>query len=369
MMGLNFFTLRSLASYGFQARFTATAPLVSVLIPARNEANNIARCVRSLVAQDYPNFEILVLDDNSEDATAAIIEMLARPTDDPRGRLCLLRGSPLPDGWLGKNYACYQLSQAARGGFLLFTDADTVHNPNAISSAMAALYQEDAQFLSVFPLQETGTLAERLILPLMLLFVYGLLPVWLVKRNPRPSLSAASGQFILLDRQVYDYIGGHQAVGGVVLEDVVMARRVKQAGFRTLLPDGRDAVTCRMYRSTGEVWRGFSKNLFAFFNYQLRWLALFLAVNLLGAVGPYFWLLVGWLSHQPPDAAWLWLPLVQIGLGLLVRLLLSLRFGFRPEDSILHPLSLLYMTAIAFNAVRWSRQTVEWKGRSYRLNS
>jgi chlorobactene glucosyltransferase len=368
MAVLNFFTLRSLATYGFDQRFTAEAPLVSIMVPARNEAANIARCVRSLLAQDYPNFEVLVLDDNSTDATSAIVEMLTLPADDPRQRLQVLRGKELPEGWLGKNFACHQLYEAARGAFLLFTDADTVHNPNAVSSAVAALYLEDAQFLSVFPLQQTVSLAERLALPLMLAYVYGLLPTWLVKRSPNPAFSAASGQFVLFDRRAYEAIGGHAAVRNVVLEDVTLGRRIKQAGFKQLLPDGRDGVTCRMYRNTEEVWRGFSKNLFAFFNYQKGWLALFLAINLLAFVGPYFWLLLGWLTGQPANGAWLWLPLAQIGLAWLLRIMLCLRYSFRLPDILLHPVSIIYMTAIAINSVRWSRLGTEWKGRTYRIN-
>ncbi len=365
---LNFLTLRSLAEYGFGQRFTPEALLVSILVPARNEAGNIARCVRSLLNQDYPNFELLVLDDNSEDATASIVEMLALPAEDVQGRLRLLHGAELPPGWLGKNWACHQLSEAAQGQFLLFTDADTSHNPNALSSAIAALYQEDGHFLSVFPLQQVVTLAERLTVPLMQVFICGLLPTWLISRNPNPAFSAANGQFMLFRREAYERVGGHAAVRGVVLEDVVLGRRVKAAGLKQIFPDGRDSVTCRMYRSSVEVWKGWSKNLYAFFNFDLGWLMLFLLVNLLAFVGPYFWLLGGWLSGQAAVAEWLWLPLAQIALGLVLRLLLSLRYSFPPVDCFLQPFSVLYMTLIALNSVRWSHRATEWKGRKYHLH-
>ena len=366
---LNFVTQRTLATFGFQQRFTADAPLVSILVPARNEASNIARCVRSLLNQDYPNYEIIVLDDGSEDATASIVAMLMLPQDDPHKKLRMLHGQELPEGWLGKNWACHQLSEAASGEFLLFTDADTSHNVNSLSSAMAALYTEDAQFLSIFPLQQAVSMPERLVVPLVQLFVSGLLPTWQVSRSPNPAFSAANGQFMLFNTAAYTHIGGHGAVRGVVLEDVLLGRRIKQAGFKQLLPDGRDSVTCRMYRSGGEVWRGFSKNLFAFFNFRLGWLILFMVVNGLAFVGPYFWLLVGWLTGQPPNAAWLWLPLTQIVLGILLRSLLAVRYSFNIFDSFLHPLSVIYMVAIAVNSVRWSHRATEWKGRKYRLNS
>jgi chlorobactene glucosyltransferase len=366
---INFATMRSLPTYGFQQRFTPEAPLVSILVPARNEASNIARCIRSLLNQDYPNFELLVLDDNSDDATASIVEMLSSPTEDPQKRLRLIKGVDLPEGWLGKNFACHQLSQAARGDFLLFTDADTSHSVNAVSSAVAAMYIEDAQLTTFFPLQQTLMLGERLAVPLLQMYTYGLLPTFLVPRNPNPAFSAANGQFMLFNRGAYEHIGGHQAVRGVVLEDVVLGRRIKQAGFKLLLPDGRDSMTCRMYRSNSEVWRGFSKNFFAFFNFELGWLTLFLLLNFLVFIGPLFFLFFGFLTKQPASAEWLWLPLAQIALGAILRLLHSSRYNFILVDLLLQPVSIIYMTAIALNSVRWKSEATEWKGRKYRLHS
>ncbi len=366
---VNFATTRSLSAYGFQQKFTPEAPLVSILVPARNEAGSIARCIRSLLNQDYPNFELIVLDDNSEDATASIVDMLTSPTEDPQGRLRVIKGGELPEGWLGKNYACFQLAEAARGQFLLFTDADTSHSVNALTSALAAMYIEDAQLLTFFPLQQTVMLGERLAVPLLQLYTYGLLPIFLVARNPSPAFSAANGQFMLFNRVAYDQIGGHQAVRGVVLEDVVLGRRIKQAGFRLLLPDGRDSMTCRMYRNNYEVWRGFSKNMFAFFNFELGWLALFLLVNLLVFIGPFFWLLAALITRQPVSPEWVWLPAAQIVLGGLLRLLNSTRYNFSLLDIFLQPVAIIFMTSIAINSVRWKNETTEWKGRKYRLHS
>jgi chlorobactene glucosyltransferase len=343
--------------------------LVSILVPARNEAGNIARCIRSLLNQDYPNFELIVLDDNSEDATASIIEMLTSPTEDPQGRLRVIKGGELPEGWLGKNFACFQLAEAARGQYLLFTDADTSHSVNALTSALAAMYIEDVQLLSFFPLQQTIMFGERLAVPLLQMYTFGLLPVFLVPRNPNPAFSAANGQFMLFKRTAYDQIGGHQAVRGVVLEDVVLARRVKQAGFRLLLPDGRDSMTCRMYRNNYEVWRGFSKNLFAFFNFELGWLALFLLLNLLVFIGPFFWLLLALVTRQPVSPEWVWLPVAQLVMGAFMRLLHSTRYNFGLLDIFIQPIAIVYMTAIAINSVRWKNETTEWKGRKYRLHS
>ncbi|NWJ48003.1 MAG: glycosyltransferase [Chloroflexi bacterium] len=361
---VNFFTLRALGSYGYNRRFSAAdAALISVLVPARNEAGNIARCIRSLLNQDYPNLEIIVLDDGSDDATVAILESIAR--EDFSHRLRLVSGQELPEGWLGKNWACYQLYHYAEGDYLLFTDADTVHGVRSVSSAISALEKNEADFLSIFPRQETDSLAERLAIPLMMMYLIGLLPTWMVSRSPRPSISAANGQYMFFTRNVYEQIGGHAAVKNIVLEDVIMARRIKQAGYKVILPDGTDSVSCRMYRNIFEVWQGFSKNLFAFFNYKVRWLGLFLLLNILAYIGPYFWLLAGWVTGQPASVEWLWLPIAQILMTWIIRFGVSLRFGFRVLDIILHPLSIIYMVIIGINSVRWRKRGVQWKGRVY----
>lgn len=365
----NLVTFRPLGYYGFKWKAElppeAELPYVSILVPARNEAANIARCVRSLLAQNYPNFEVIVLDDNSQDGTGAVVEMLSNPSDDPSHKLRLVEGQPLPDGWLGKNFACYQLSRYAQGDLLLFTDADTVHSVGALSKAVTALAYEKADFLSVFPRQQTVTFAERLAVPLVMLFVVGLLPVWYVSRSRNPAFSAANGQFMLFRREAYEKIGGHAAVRGVVLEDVTLGRRVKQFGLKQILPDGSDLIQCRMYRNSGEVWRGFSKNFFAFFGFSLLWFGLFLALNVAAFVLPWFWLLLGLLTGQAGDPAWFWLPLIQLGLAWLLRFLLAFRFGFRGLDAFLHFASVIYMVAIGVNSVRWYRKGGEWKGRKY----
>jgi chlorobactene glucosyltransferase len=364
MLVANLITYRSLAAYGYKRRYTASnAPKLSILVPARNEAASIARCIRSLINQDYPNLEIIVLDDNSEDATEAILESIAR--EDMGKRLRLVSGQPLPGGWLGKNWACHQLVQYADGDYLLFTDADTVHAVSSAASAMAALEQNEADFLSVFPRQETGSLAERLAVPLMLVYVLGLLPNWMVKSNPSPAFSAANGQFMLFKREAYEAIGGHEAVQNIVLEDVVLGRHIKQAGLKQILPDGTDTVSCRMYRNGSEVWQGFSKNLYAFFGFKIAYISLFMLLNLLAFIGPYLWLFIGFITGQPANLEWLWLPIAQIVLAWGIRLGVAARFGFPAFDIFLHPFSIIYMAIIGVNSIRWSRRGLIWKGRKY----
>jgi chlorobactene glucosyltransferase len=344
-------------------------PLVSILVPARNEAANIEACVRSLLAQDVPAFELLVLDDQSEDGTGAILARLA--AED--GRLRVLSGGPLLPGWLGKANACRQLAEAARGDWLLFTDADTVHQPPALRRALALAAGRDVGLLSMFPRQITGTWGERLIIPLMHLAVYGLLPLPAMHRLRSPAFAAANGQYMLFRRAAYDAAGGHAAVRAQVLEDVALARAVKRAGHRIELADGGDLVRTRMYRGAAEVWAGFSKNFFAFFNYSLPFLGLALLGYAALYVAPPLWLLagaaraaiMGEVPTGPDGWAWVGLPLAQYGVGVLMRLLLAARFHFRAADALLHPLSVALQIAIGLNSARLARRGgAAWKGRT-----
>jgi chlorobactene glucosyltransferase len=349
------------------------AAFVSILVPARNEAENIEACVRSLLAQDYPHFEVIVLDDQSEDGTGAILARLAAQD----GRLRVLAGGPVRPGWLGKANACRQLAEAAGGAWLLFTDADTRHRPPALRCALALAQARRVGLLSMFPRQITPTLIERLVVPLMHLAVYGLLPLPLMRRLRHPAFAAANGQFMLLARAAYEAAGGHAAVRALVLEDVALARAVKRAGHRIELADGGDLVQTRMYATPAALWAGFSKNFFAFFNDSLP----FLAAGLLGFallyVLPPLWLLAGvgraaiiGLASAWEIWAWVGLPLLQYGCGVTMRLLLGARFRFHPAGALLHPLAVALQIAIGVNSARLARRGgASWKGRRVQVMS
>ncbi|HUS14486.1 MAG TPA: glycosyltransferase [Chloroflexia bacterium] len=345
----------------------ADAPLVSVLVPARNEAANIEACVRGLLASNYPAFEVLVLDDESTDGTAAILAPLAAA--DPRLRV--LGGTPLPPGWMGKAHACAQLASAARGALLLFTDADVRHAPALLGHAVAVLRAREAGLLSIFPTQITGSLAERLVVPVMQHFAaYVLLPLPLMTSLRSRAFAAANGQFLLFGREAYDACGGHAAVRGLVLEDVALARAVKAAGLRIMLANGHGLVACRMYDGATQVWAGFGKNLFAFFNRS--WLFLIAAAVVSGALWvlpPIMALaaLPGALGQPLGGSTWVLvlLPAAQYGVTVLTRLILAVRCGGRTGDSLLHPLGVAMVLAIAIHSGRLAaRGGATWKGRS-----
>ena len=361
--------LRRLEDFVPASRPVAAWPRISVLIPARNEAANIAACLASLQAQTYPNAEILVLDDESTDDTAAIVARLAAA--DRRVRL--LHGAPLPAGWLGKCHACAQLAAAATGDYLLFTDADTRHGPASLAGALAAAEQRHLGLVSVLPRQQAFTASEQVMMPLLPLNILALLPVGLVRRRPEPSLSAGIGQFLCFRRAAYVAAGGHAAVRDQVLDDVTLARRVKAAGWRGDLLDGGASVRCRMYHSFGDIWRGFSKNLFDF--YGRSPLITVVAVAAHGAlfVAPPLLALAGALLHWP--ALFVALSLVAYGEAVTLRLLLAARVGDKGTrlrdgaawwSALVHPAAEAIHCAITLNSMRWGlTHHLTWKGRAY----
>jgi hypothetical protein len=242
---------------------TVTGP-VSVLLPVRDEADRVTPCLRSLLAQrGIPELEIVVLDDGSTDGTADVVRAVA--AGDPRLRL--ITGAPLPAGWLGKPYACQQLAEAARpdSGALVFVDADVVLHPYAVAASVGLLRSTGVGLLSPYPRIVAGSTGERLVQPLLQWLWLTFLPLRAVERSARPSLAAAGGQFLLVDRDSYRRCGGHAAVRDRILEDIELARAVKRAGGRIALADGSALASCRMYDSWAQLRDGYGKSLWAAF--------------------------------------------------------------------------------------------------------
>ena len=341
-------------------------PLVSVMVPARNEALNIERCVRSLLRQDYGSYEIHVLDDGSTDATP---ELLDRLVTESEGRLRVLQGEPLPRGWHGKSWACSQLSRHARGELLLFTDADTMHEPDALSRSVAAIMGSGGDMLSIMPHQELGSFWEKLVVPLIHVILMCYLPLRLVRTSPRPAFSFANGQFILFRREFYERINGHAAVRDAIVEDVWLCKAVKKAGGIVVAYNGTDVVSCRMYRNFKELWEGFSKNLFAAIGYSTP--GLFLLIALIAAlyVVPYAFLIRSLLAGEF-SVPLFWLPFSQIIVALFCRLIIAQVFRHSLSIAFLHVLSQIVLLAIALNSfikIKFGSGTL-WKGRSYNFS-
>ncbi len=346
----NLFALRRLGRH----RAPDPLPPVSVLIPARNEERNIVPCVESLLRQDYPEFEVVLLDDGSTDKTHDLAVDLAAQAG---GRLRVLRGSPLSPGWLGKHWACHQLAQEARYDLLLFADADTVHHPSTVREAAASLLATGAHGLSLLPQQIVGSPGEALVIPILPWVIHTFVPFIL----PRGGATAV-GQFMLFRREAYRMIGGHAAVRAEVVDDLALARNARRAGLRWVFLDGSGRVATRMYRGWRETARGLAKNLFPVFRHNLP---LFLFV--------WTWLL--WLAWQPPIVLALassgrlspeMIPpaAATIGLSLFTWALAALRFRLPLVQVPLYPLTILAVSGIAIRSFLWHlRKRGTWKGR------
>ena len=232
------------------------APKVSVLVPARNEADAIGRLIDDVLASRGVELELVVLDDSSSDATASIVA--ARAEEDPRVRL--VAGAPLPAGWCGKQHACWQLAEAARHDLWVFLDVDVSPAPDAIRRGIAFLEASGADLASGFPRQETGSLLEWLLLPLINFVLLGYLPIARSREVNSPSLAAGCGQFFITRRAAYEQAGGHAAIRASLHDGVKLPRAYRRAGLVTDIFDATPIASCRMYDRSIDVWRGLSKN-------------------------------------------------------------------------------------------------------------
>ena len=236
-------------------------PLVSVLIPARDEEFHIEPCVESLMHQSYTNYEVLVLDDNSTDRTRELLDKLQEVYSE---KLRVFSGKPLPSDWRGKVFAMKQLCAHARGEFLLFTDADTVHSSRSVSLAVTNMLYHKVDFLSGYITQNTKTLGERATIPLLYLLSGFILPLWVCKWGKAPVLAVAIGQYICVKKDSFAACGGFDLVKDRTTEDVSLARAMKAHGYKTVFLDLKDAAACRMYTSWKSCINGISKNIFDF---------------------------------------------------------------------------------------------------------
>lgn len=341
-------------------------PLVSVLVPARNEAHNIERCVQSLLRQEYAPFEIIVLDDGSTDATPELLLQLAKESGE---RMRIMQGEPLPEGWHGKSWACSQLGRQARGELLLFTDADTMHEPDALRRTVGAMQASNADMLSLMPHQELASFWEKLVVPLIHVILMCYLPLRFVRTSRKAAFCFANGQFIFFRRQFYDRINGHTAVKDALVEDVWLCKSVKKAGGTVVAFNGSDVVSCRMYRNFREIWEGFSKNLFAALGYSTS--GLFLLIILVAAlyIIPFIFLFNALLTGELTVLRF-WFPLAQIAVALLCRLLIALIFRQSFTMAFLHVLSQVVLVGIACNSfyrIKFGKGAV-WKGRNYNFS-
>ncbi|MBO6795456.1 MAG: glycosyltransferase [Balneolaceae bacterium] len=345
---------------------TISVKKVSICIPARNEEANIGRCVESVLAQTYPNVEVLVLDDQSEDRTPEILKELS----DSDSRLKVLSGTPKPDDWLGKPWACHQISKAATGDILVFLDADVWIEPKTISKAVQALNFQDS--ITIWPQQKVESFWENIIVPTVYFSLLTLLPSVYVHRSPRwmpkflqpflnPKFVAACGQFIAFNKSAYEQLGGHERVQNQVVEDMELARALKNSGLSIRMYNGIDAVYCRMYTSYREIWSGFQKNFLAGFGNTFEFIFMGL-VHVLFFLMPIVTLFIG---IELSDTTTVWQSAFILSLFTLQRFILNQWFGWNKLFSFLHPLAVMWFQILGISCLYnkvFARNT-RWKGR------
>lgn len=324
---------------------------VSILIPARDEAENILGLLQSIKEQDYLNYEVVVLDDNSSDDTFELVEKFSK--DNPKFKI--VKGKELPKGWLGKNFACHQLSKLATGNYLLFLDADEEIKRGFINSLIFRTENGGLSLLSIFTNQVMQSIGEKLTVPLMHFILLNLLPLRLVRVSNNPAFSAASGQCMFFKASNYHDFQWHQKVKSKVVEDVEIMKLVKQQGFKTeaLLANG--LIYCRMYKSLGESINGFSKNILAGFGSNI---IILLIYQLLVIAWPIILILNF-------DLSLLALPLTLV---ILSRLMISFLSGQNVLlNLVLHPLQMIFFLLISLISIKKHLfKNGTWKGRLIR---
>lgn len=348
----------------------AEAPLVSIIVPARNEAENISACVSTLFATDYPNREIIVVDDGSTDGTADIARLLQARSD---GRFRLVEGQPLPAGWLGKCWACWQGYHAAKGDLLVFTDADTRHDDELLGHAVGALLRTPADLVSILPRQLMDSFWERLVLPhIFVMISLRYRDPARINRSRDPRDVIANGQFLLFRREAYQAIGGHRAVRHNVTEDLALAQKTVATGRRLFLAHAEELMDTRMYRSFAGLVEGWSKNL---------------ALGARQTVPPWIRPVLPWLLALAVLVFWVAPPAVLIaaitgltggvaGRWALITTVVSVLFwtgtNARMRVPLLHallfPLGGL-VTGLLFVRSAARGERVHWRGRTYRLGA
>jgi len=339
------------------------AALVSILVPARNEQNRVLEsCIRSILAQDYGNFEVIAVNDRSTDQTGAILQRLAESDE----RLRVIEGEELPAGWLGKPYAMQQAMNYARGEWILATDADMIFETSALRTAMDRTLENNGDALSLIPRFETGSFWERVIIPTWE-WVFLMFAVFYRVNDPKSDRAAGIGGFFLMRRTVLDRVGGYEALKDEVMEDVRLAERIKRSGARFLIERAPELIRTRMYATFREAWECSTKNWFSGVNFSFAF-AMWCVVSMyVFAVMPVLIALVAViaiasgtdLSALLVPAALSWL------LQVLVMAIVTRRSGVSVVYALTVPVGLALIYAMLFDSsIRITTGTgVTWKGR------
>ncbi|HEX3184281.1 MAG TPA: glycosyltransferase family 2 protein [Pyrinomonadaceae bacterium] len=354
---------RSLAPSSNLRLTESDAPLVSILVPARNEEHRVLEaCIRSILAQDYGNFEVIAVDDRSTDQTGAILERLAKRDD----RLRVIEGEELPGGWLGKPYAMQQAMNYARGEWILATDADMIFEPSALRTALDHALDNNGDALTLIPLFEAVSFWERVMIPTWE-WVFLMFAIFYRIDDPKSDRAVGLGGFFLMRRTVLDRVGGYEALKDEVMEDARLAERIKRSGAGFLVEPAPALIRTRMYKTFREMWECSTKNWFSGVNFSFPFAMLCVVSMYLVAVVPPLIALAALVAiASGTDLSAL---LVPATLSWLLQMLVMAIIIRRSEVSVAYaltvPLGLGLLYAMLFDSsVRITMGTgVMWKGR------
>ena len=344
---------------------TTDAPLVSILVPARNEQHRILEpCIRSILAQDYGNFEVIAVNDRSTDATGAILNTLA----ESNAQLRVIEGAELPAGWLGKPYAMQQAFNLARGEWILATDADMIFEPSVLRTAVDRTLKANGDALTLIPHFEAGSFWERVMIPTWS-WVFLMFTLFYRIHDPKTDRAAGIGGFFLLRRAVLKRVGGYEALKDEVMEDLRLAEMVKRSRATLLIDRAPALIRTRMYQTFGEMWECSTKNWFSGVNFSLPF-ALYCVVSMYSvSIVPAVLALVsavGIASGVEGQLWWLFIPaLLSWLLQMLVMAIVSARSDVSPGYGLTAPLGLTLLYAMLLDSsIRiTSGRGVTWKGR------
>lgn len=338
-----------------------TGPRVSVILPVRNEESNIKACLEGLLSQTYLNYEIIVIDDNSDDETPEILRAYARGDS----RITIVRGAPVPAAWNGKQFACHQGVKRAGGELLFLTDADVRHEPDSVARAVAQMEQSGAHFLSGYVRQEIGSFGEALVVPMTYIMTALLVPLWLLTTRLFPSWGFAIGQYMLIRRDALEQIGGYTSIRDSLVEDMALSRAIRASGRPTVFVDAQESASCRMYHGYHDAFRGFAKSVFGAVGGRALVIAgLAIAISAFIVIPFYEWtadIAAGGLRHYPsavPVLAFLFV----WGLTLLDR-------GLPAYHALAYPVAFANLVVIGLVSTLRTGfgRGIEWKGRLVRI--
>ncbi len=333
-------------------------PFLSIIIPVRNEEENIVDCLNGILNQKYENFELIVVDDNSNDKTPYLVEKFLKNRN-----LKFLRLNFLPEGWMGKNFACWNGFNLSKGEYLLFTDADTRFiDEDLVEYAISKMKEKDLKLLSLIPKIETFSFIEKIFMPLWSFAFITFLPLRILSKKNK--FAFALGPFLLFERNFYEKIGGHKEIKDEIVDDIFLARKVKENGGNIALLNGKKFIKVRFYKNYEEIKKGVTKSAFGAFNYSYKILFIFLGVSFIIFILPFLNFLRGILISSPNLIK---ISFLQISLIYLLKLISDIYNSHDLKYTIFFPFSLLIGFYLCINSAKeaFFKKGYVWKERFY----